>query len=81
MLSPRRAPAFINSIDAVIVFDFIYAESDIWIPGSELGERFPLELFGDEAIDGTVEGEHGRFRDRLEMMGSSDIMRGFGSRR
>lgn len=40
-----------------------------------------MELFGDEAIDGTVEGEDGRFRERLEIIGSSDIIRGFGGRR
>lgn len=53
----------------------------MWVPGSEPGDRFPSELFGDEAIDRTVEGEDGRFRDRLETIGSSDIMRGFGGRR
>lgn len=52
-----------------------------WVPGSGPGDRFPLELFGDEAIDRTVEGEDGRFRDRLETIGSSDIIRGFGGRR
>jgi hypothetical protein len=82
MLSPRRAPAFISSIEAVMVFDFISAGlgvGDGWrIPGSELGGRLALELLGDEEIDGEVAGEDGRFRDRLEIIGSIDIKRGFG---
>lgn len=65
-----------------MVFDFIKAglgAGEGWrIPGSELGERLLLELLGDEVIDGVVAGEDGRFRDRLEMIGSSEITRGFG---
>lgn len=77
-MSPRKAPAFINAIDAVIVFDRIICDGSVDGVGDgarfSMFGRFPLELFGDDV------GEEGLclLRDFFDTMGSRDMTRGFG---
>ena len=87
-MSPRKAPAFINAIDAVIVFDRI--SCDGFVDGVGDGARvsifgkFPLELFGDGVVDWPLPvlgvGEEGLclLRAFFDTIGSRDMTRGFG---